>query len=109
MDDNGITKRQFWIQMTSAGFNVLLGIYWIVWGILSKESYMWIFGIIFLILAAMMAVSLIIRLKHHRVENPRLDEEATQNFKDGLKGSGIVIGIIFIFFLFAFGLVALLK
>lgn len=109
MDDKGITKRQFWIQMTSAGFNVLLGIYWIVWGIVSKESYMWIFGIIFLILAAMMAVSLIIRLKHHRVENPRLDEEATQNFKDGLKGSGIVIGIIFIFFLFAFGLVALLK
>lgn len=109
MDDKGITKKQFWIQMASAGFNVLLGIYWIVWGIVSKESYMWIFGIIFLILAAMMAVSLIIRLKHHRVENPRLDEEATQNFKDGLKGSGIVIGIIFIFFLFAFGLVALLK
>ncbi len=109
MDDKGITKRQFWIQMTSAGFNVLLGIYWIVWGIVSKESYMWIFGIIFLILAAMMAVSLIIRLKHHRIENPKLDEEATQNLKDGLKGSGIVIGIIFIFFLFAFGLVALLK
>ena len=34
MDNKGITKRQFWIQMSSAGFNLLLGIYWIIWGIL---------------------------------------------------------------------------
>ena len=109
MDNKGITKRQFWIQMSSAGFNVLLGIYWIVWGIASKKSYMWIFGIIFLLLASGLIISLVIQLKRHRIEDPKLDEEATRNFKDGLKGSGIVIGIIIIFFLFAFGLVALFK
>ena len=26
MDDKGITKKQFWLQMFSAGFNLLLGI-----------------------------------------------------------------------------------
>ena len=109
MDNKGITKKQFWLQMSSAGFNVLLGNYWIVWGIASKKSYMWIFGIIFLILASALVISLVIQLKRHRIEDPKLDEEATQNFKDGLKGSGIVIGIIVFFFLFAFGLVALLR
>ena len=109
MDNKGITKRQFWIQMVSAGFNVLLGIYWIVWGITSKESYMWIFGIVFLILASVLVISLVIQLKRHRIEDPRLDEEVTRNFKEGMKGAGIVIGLLVFFFLFAFGLVALFK
>ena len=68
-----------------------------------------IFRIIFLLLASGLVISLVIQLKRHRIEDPKLDEEATRNFKDGLKGSGIVIGIIVIFFLFAFGLVALFK
>lgn len=109
MDNKGITKRQFWLQMVSAGFNVLLGIYWIVWGIASKESYMWIFGIIFLILASALAISLAIQLKRHRIVDPKLDEEVTRNFKEGMKGAGIVIGLLVFFFLFAFGLVALFK
>ena len=109
MDNKGITKRQFWIQMSSAGFNVLLGIYWIVWGIVEKKSYMWIFGIVFLARAAALVISLVIRLKRHRVEDPKLDEEVTHSFKEGLKGSGIVIGIIIVFFLLAFGMAALLK
>ena len=109
MDNKGITKRQFWIQMVSAGFNVLLGLYWIIWGITSKESYMWIFGIVFLILASVLVISLVNQLKRHRIEDPKLDEEVTRNFKEGMKGAGIVIGLLVFFFLFAFGLVALFK
>ena len=109
MDNKGITKRQFWIQMTSAGFNVLLGIYWTVWGIVTKKSFMWIFGIVFLVMAAALVVSLVIQLKRHRIEDPKLDEEVTHNFKEGMKGSGIVIGLLVLFFLLAFGLAALLK
>ena len=109
MDNKGITKRQFWIQMTSAGFNVLLGIYWTVLGIVTKKSFMWIFGIVFLVMAAALVVSLVIQLKRHRIEDPKLDEEVTHNFKEGMKGSGIVIGLLVLFFLLAFGLAALLK
>ena len=95
--------------MSSAGFNVLLGIYWIVWGIVTKKTYMWIFGIVFLVMAAALVISLVIQLKRHRIEDPELDEEVTHNVKEGLKGSGIVIGLLIVFFLLAFGLAALLK
>lgn len=109
MDNKGITKRQFWIQISAAGFNVLLGIYWIVWGIVEKHAYMWIFGIVFLVMAAAQVLSLVIQLKRHRIEDPKLDEEVTHNFKEALKGAGVVIGLLVFFFLLAFGLAALLK
>ena len=109
MDNNGITKKQFWIEMVSSVFNFLMGIYWIVWGIVSRKAVVWIFGIIFFALASALVISLVIRLKHHRIEDPKLDEEATQNFRDGLKGSGIVIGLLVFFFLVAFGLAALFR
>ena len=76
MDNNGITRKQFWIQLVSAGFNVLMGIYWIVWGISSKKAIIWIFGIVFFALASAMVISLVIRLKRHRIEDLKLDEEA---------------------------------
>ena len=109
MDNKGITKRQFWIQMASAGFNVLLAIYWVIWGITSKKPLMWIFGIVFFVLAAGLVISLVVQLKRHRIEDPKLDEEITRNYKETLKGLGIVIGLLVFFFLLAFGLVALLK
>ena len=109
MENKGITKKQYWIQLSSAGFNVLLAIYWIVWGIVEKKTFMLVFGVIFLVLAAVLVISLVVQLKRHRVEDPEADEVAVHNFKDGLKGSGIVIGLIVFFFLLAFGLVALLK
>ena len=107
MDNQGITKKQFWIQMISTGCNLLLGIMWTVWGILSKKVYMWIFGILFLALSIPLIISLVNRLKHHRIEDPKLDEEAIQNFREGLKGASIVIGLLVFFFLVAFGLAAL--
>jgi hypothetical protein len=89
------------------GINVLMGIYWTVWGIASKKAVVWIFGIIFFALASALVISLVLRLKHHRIEDPKLDEEAIQNFREGLKGADIVIGLLVFFFLVAFGLAAL--
>ena len=109
MDNQGITKKQFWIQMISTGCNLLLGIMWTVWGILSKKAYMWIFGILFLALSVPMVISLVNRLKHHRIEDPKQDEEDTRNVKDVLISFGMVLGLIAFFFLVVFGLSALFK
>ena len=109
MDNQGITKRQFWIQMISTGCNLLLGIMWTVWGILSKKTYMLIFGILFLALSIPMVISLVNRLKHHRIENPKQDEEDTQNVKDVLKSMGLFFGLIAFSVLLVFGLSALFK
>lgn len=109
MDNQGITKRQFWIQMISTGCNLLLGIMWTVWGILSKKTYMLIFGILFLALSIPMVISLVNRLKHHRIEDPKQDEEDTQNVKDVLKSMGLFFGLIAFSVLLVFGLSALFK
>ena len=109
MDNQGITKKQFWIQMFSAGCNFLLGIMWTVGGILSKKAYMWIFGILFLALSIPLIISLVNRLKHHRIEDPKQDEEDMQNVKDVLISLGMVLGLIAFFILVVFGLSALFK
>lgn len=109
MDDKGITKKQFWVQMFSAGCNLLLGIMWTVWGILSKKAFMWIIGILFLALSVPMVISLVNRLKHHRIEDSKQDEEDTQNVKDVLKSFGMFFGLIAFFILLVFGLSALFK
>lgn len=109
MDNKGITKKQFWVQMISTGCNFLLGIMWTVWGILSKKTYMLIFGILFLALSIPMVISLVNRLKHHRIEDPKQDEEDMQNVKDVLKSFGMFFGLIAFFILVVFGLSALFK
>lgn len=109
MDDKGITKKQFWVQMFSAGCNLLLGIMWTVWGILSKKAFMWIIGILFLALSVPMVISLVNRLKHHRIEDSKQDEEDTQNVKDVLKSFGMFFGLIAFFILLVLGLSALFK
>ena len=109
MDNQGITKKQFWVQIISAWCNLLLGIMWTVWGILSKKAYMWIFGILFLALSIPLIISLVNRLKHHRIEDPKQDEEDTRNVKDVLISFGMVLGLIAFFFLVVFGLSALFK
>ena len=109
MDNKGITKKQFWVQMISTGCNFLLGIMWTVWGILSKKTYMLIFGILFLALSIPMVISLVNRLKHHRIEDPKQDEEDTQNVKDVLKSMGLFFGLIAFSVLLVFSLSALFK
>ena len=109
MDDKGITKKQFWMQMVSTGCNVLLGILWTVWGILSKKTFMWIIGILFLAVSLPMVISLVNRLKHHRIEDPKQDEEDTQNIKAVLMSVGFVFGLLAFFILVAYGRIALFK
>ena len=80
-----------------------------IWGILSKKTYMLIFGILFLALSIPMIISLVNRLKHHRIEDPKQDEEDMQNVKDVLKSFGMFFGLIAFFILVVFGLSALFK
>ena len=54
-------------------------------------------------------VFLIIRRRRYPVENEELDRLAVRTFKDGALGMGIVLGIIALALLIAFGIVFLLK
>ena len=107
MENKGITKKQFRIQSISSYFNLVLGLIWIWIGIEGNHPFQWILGIVFILLSAGSILSLYLQWKRHPVVDEELDRQATQNFKESLKGMAITIGIIIIGFLLAFGLVRL--
>ena len=109
MEQKGLTKNQFRIQMGMVAFWELYALYWLVTGILEKSTFKWIMGAVFCLLYIVYAVYLIIERKRHPLENPQLDKQAADDFKTGLKGMGIVFAFITVGFLIAIGLAAALK
>ena len=109
MEQNGLTKKQFQIQMVTMAIYMLLAVYWIVSGLRSNSLFQWILGAVYLAFIAAYTVYLIIQRKRHPVEDPELDRQAVESFKTGTKGMAIVLAIIAVGFMIAFGLVALLK
>ena len=87
----------------------LMAVYWIVSGAHSGDTFLWILGAVYLAFIIVYSVYLIIHYKRHPVEDPELDRKAVENFKTGTKGMALVLGIIAVGFMIAFGLAALLK
>ena len=109
MEQKGLTKKQFQIQMVSLALYTLMAVYWIVSGAHSGDTFLWILGAVYLAFIIAYSVYLIIHYKRHPVEDPELDRKAVENFKTGTKGMALVLAIIAIGFMIAFGLAALLK
>ena len=107
MKQKGITKRQFWIQIAPMALYIAMSINWLVMGISEGSKFMWIMGAAFLALTLSLIVYYTVMLKRRRIEDAQLDEQLTKSFKEGMKGAGIVFGIITFGFLLAFILVAI--
>lgn len=107
--NKGLTKKQFQIQMVSLAIYMLLAVYWIVSGVRDDSVFLWILGAVYLAFIVAYSVYLIIQQKRHPVEDPELDRKAVENFKTGTKGMALVLAIITVGFMVAFGLAALLK
>lgn len=109
MGQKGLTKKQFWVQMTPVFFYLAMGVSWLIMGIEERKPFVWIAGLAYLLFVIGMAVSLIIRRMRHPIEDEEGDKQAVGALKDGALGMGIVVAIITVGFLLAFGLVSLLK
>ena len=109
MDNKGITKKQLRIQIASASFNLILGLFWLIWGLREKNTWMWIIGALFILLTAGFITSLVVQRRHYPMEDEELDKRITRNLKDGLLALGIFFGIIAFVFLLAFGLYAIIT
>ena len=109
MKHQGITKRQFWFQIAPMALYVAMSVNWLVSGIMSGKPLIWIMGAALLALVIAYIVYSVIQLKRFPVEDAQLDEQLTRNFKDGMKGMGIVFGILTLGFLIAFLLVVILA
>ena len=109
MEKKGLTKKQFWMQMTPNIFFLPLGVNWLLEGISLKKPIVWIAAILYLAVVLGLIAYLIVYRKKYPVEDIKMDEEITKSFKDGMKGIAIVFGIITLGLLISFALIALLK
>ena len=109
MEQKGLTKKQFWVQMTPNFFYAGLAAIWLSDGIERHQIWLVVAGIAYLLLVIAMVVSLIIRWKRYPIEDEEADRQATKALKDGAVGMGIIMGLITFGFLLAFGLAAILK
>lgn len=105
MENKGITKKQFRTQLIIYCLYLLLSVSWIGMGVDDGSKLMIILGSLYGAFVVGAIISLIIQRKRNPVENPELDKQMAQ----GMKGSGIMLGILAIGFLIAFGLAALFK
>jgi len=109
MEQKGLTKKQFRMQMGLVIFWELYAAYFTVSGILDHSTFKWIMGAAFGAFYLAYGIYLIILRKKHPVEDLQLDKQVEDNFKTGLKGTGIFFAVLAAGFLIAFGLVALFK
>ena len=109
MEQKGLTKKQFWVQMTPNFFYAGLAAMWLSDGIERHKIGLVVAGIAYLLLVIAMVVSLIVRRKRYPIEDEEADRQATKAMKDGAVGMGVFMGLITVGFLLAFGLASMLK
>lgn len=108
-EQKGLTKKQFWIFLFPTFIFLLMAADWVVMGFTDHRLWLCIVGFVYMAVVIAMMVLLILRRRRYPIENEELDRLAVRSFKDGALGMGIVVGIITIALLLAFGLVFLLK
>lgn len=108
MEQKGITRKQFWIQMISPLINLALGVMWLIMGINGDGEYhllSLIIGPLFIVLSVIMICSLIVQRRRHPIEDAVVDKEATE----GLKAGGLALLLLIIGFLIAISMALLFK
>lgn len=108
-EQKGLTKKQFRIFLFSTFFFLLMAIDWVVMGFADHNIWVSIGGFVYMAFVIVWMVSIILRRKRYPIENEEIDRLAAKTFKDGALGMGIVVGIIAVGLLLAFGLAYLLK
>lgn len=107
MEQRGITRKQFRVQIISPIINLVLGVMWLVMGLRGEEDAIFsiVIGSLFIVLSIVLICSLIAQRRRHPIEDAAVDKEVT----DGLKAGGIALLLIVLGFLIAIGLVLLLR
>lgn len=103
MENKGITRKQFRLQLISPLFNVLLGGYWVHMGLDSGNKWYLITGVLFILFSLGLICSVVIQRRRHPIEDAEVDKEVGE----GLKAGGIALLLLAAGFLIGFGLAAL--
>jgi uncharacterized membrane protein len=108
MENKGLTKKQFWLQIVPHSTNALLGAFFLYKGFdaektVSLKVFNWVAGGAFIIISAICIVALIIRRRRHLIEDAEMDKEAGESIKSVTLFLIFMLGVA----MFIAGLVAL--
>lgn len=107
MEQKGLTKKQFRIQLISPIINLALGVLWLTMGVEDDGVGLFsiIIGSLFIVISIFLICSLIVQRRRHPIEDASVDKEVTE----GLKAGGLALLLIAVGFLLAIGLVFLFR
>ena len=109
MAQKGLTKKQLLIQLAPFILYILLAVFWTIDGFIEKSKFMMIAGPLYLAFTVFGIIYLVLQYRRNPVVDDELDAKEMKKFKEGMKGVGIVYGILAAGFIIAFGLAAILK
>jgi len=109
MKHERITARQAKNQIWMFASYSFLGIFWIWTGIEDKSVFLTVAGSVFILLSVGMIFYTLWQRKHFPVEDPALDAQIDENIKTTSTGFAVVMGMILLGFIVAFGLALLLR
>ena len=116
MEKKGMTKKQFMTQCVPCIFNILMGIFWLTFGIptgqkerSTSELVQMILWSVIIVFCTMAMVVLYRQWKRNPIVDEELDRQIVKNAKDGAMGAGIFLGLLVACTLLALSLVWLLK
>lgn len=104
MKHTPITAKQAKAQLISGIPQCLLGILWIIMGIDDHKPVIWALGIVYLLFQGALAGYAFWLRKHYPLEDPKVDQMLEENMKASRTGWLVVMAVITVGFLIAFGL-----
>ena len=104
MKHTPITAKQAKAQIVSAIPQCLMGLLWIIMGIDDHKPIIWVLGIVYLLLQGVLLCYTFWVRKHYPLEDAKVDQILEENMKAGRTGGLIIMTVITVGFLIAFGL-----
>lgn len=109
MKHTPLTEKQAKAQIRLALFQSIIGLIWLIDGIVDKELPLIIIGALFLAFEIGAVFYMLWVRKHFPLDDPKADEILDNNMKAGRTGFLIVSGFITLGFLIAFALAYALR
>ena len=104
MKHTPITAKQAKAQLISGIPQCLLGILWIIMGMDDHKPVIWALGIVYLLFQGALAGYAFWLRKHYPLEDSKVDQILEENMKASRTGGLVVMAVITVGFLIAFGL-----
>lgn len=96
----GVTRKQYLIQIITALVQLIIGIFWIVNGLIVEKAVSWILGTIILVSSIIMILAIVIPYRKNPVDDDTLSKQSQLAINGMAMLSGLIgTGCLLAFFL----------